>query len=218
MSSIVFRVGIDRGWSSYPCGACGHHIVTDEEVEETASHSCWCDKLYDDGFACTCPAYFHRFEFSYSEDCDSTHLKIETHIENKGARRTVVRTADSVEFDFTPSTDDSDIAIFAPHIPLLKMVFTSRKFNAALTDVVGRMRAKRLTVADGITMLRALSGELTTTIISKFSAKSTNLRREIRWITPMAKTLARAIMAAGGAALDIKEDKGCAHVDAKRRC
>ena len=141
--------------------------------------------------------------------------KIETNVENKGARRDIIRVSDSVEFDFTPSCDDTDITIFTPHISMLKVLFIDSKINESIVSIVGQHRAKRITLEVATNQLKIINDEIVARITDMFIRKSTELRKDIRWITPMAKTLARAIVAHTTPL--VEENKGCVHIGSKKK-
>lgn len=210
MFSFIFRVALDRDCSDDRCGACARPLTIDVEDDLRKDSSYWCD-CYDQP-VCNCPAYFHRFTFT--RDADMTHIKIETNIENKGARRRIVRLYDSVEFDFVSSSDDSDLTIFAPHVPLLKQLFIDHKTNDALIDLAGRMRSKRLSIDDGAKQLKNIRDEICAHIITMFSKKCSVIKHDIYWIGPMAKALTHAIV---GSAPSIVEHKDCIHIGIKKK-
>jgi hypothetical protein len=216
MSDFSFLIAVDRSYDYHKkCPACASGIVFDNDAAHIEKDGrCWCDYLCEDDYKCDCPAYYHRFTFTQGES-NSTHLKIETNVENKGARRTIIRFSDSVEFDFTPSCDDTDITIFTPHIPMLRLLFIDRKINESMVNIIGQLRAKRITLEVATTQLKIINDEIVARITAMFSRKSMELRKDIRWITPMAKTLARAILAH---AMPLVEDnKGCVHIGSKKK-
>jgi hypothetical protein len=216
MSEFRFLIAVDRSYDyDKKCPACARGIVFDNDVARVENHHrCWCDYLPDNDYKCDCPAYYHRFTFTQGES-NSTHLKIETNIENEGARRKIIRFSDSVEFDFTPSCDDTDISIFTPHIPMLKVLFIDSKINESIVSIVGQHRAKRITLEVATNQLKIINDEIIARITAMFSRKSVELRKDIRWITPMAKTLARAIVA--HAMPLVEENKGCVHIGSKKK-
>lgn len=217
MSVFRFLVAVDRSYDYVKkCPACARGIIFDNDVALVEKgERCWCDYLCeDDHNKCDCPAYYHRFTFTQGES-NSTHLKIETNIENKGARRKIVRFSDSVEFDFVPSADDTDISIFTPHIPMLKVLFIDRKINESIVSIVGQHRTKRISLEVATNQLKIINDEIVARVTTMFSRKSLELRKDIRWITPMAKTLARAIVA--HVMPPVEEHKGCVHIGTKKK-
>jgi hypothetical protein len=212
MSNFIFHIAIDRNWYGTLCAACTTTPRMDAEMEPFVS-SCICD-YYDDDTYCYCPSYFHRISFDAVDDRE-THVKIEMNVPNHGARQTTERIYEVYEFDFAPSTDDSDIEIFRPHVHLFKILFMSTKMRATLTDVVGRMRTKRFGADAANAEVKSVSEMIYENIVSMFSAKSIK-RTDIRWIQPVAKTLCHAIMLSSNIPV-MKEDKGCAHVDRKKK-
>jgi len=215
MSNFIFHIGVDRNWSGTLCGACRSGLIMDAETERSSPFvsSCICDDFDEDPW-CECPSYFHRILFEAVDDGE-THVKIEMNVPNPGARRITEHSYEVYEFDFAPSTDDSDIEIFRPHLHLFKILFMSTKMRATLTDVVGRMRTKRVGADAAIAEVKAVSEMIYENIVSMFSAKSEK-RTDIRWIQPVAKTLCHAIMLSSNIPV-MKEDKGCAHVDRKKK-
>ena len=204
MNPFIFRVGVDYGWYSTPCAAC--HGPAMDDVIETKDHSCFCEYIFEDE-ECMCPGYYHRFTFT-NNGSDGTHVDIETYVENAGARREITRTGESYMFDFVPISDDSDIEIFRPHVPLLKSLFMTPTMRTKLTAIAGRMQIKR--APDLTYEISALNTELLAYVSGMFQRKSINKKRDMRWITPLAKTICAAIVSSSLPV--VKATKGCAHV------
>jgi hypothetical protein len=218
MTTYIFRIAVDRDWSSATCSACYTGLGMDAEIdalEKSYSSCCVCHDYDDTG--CECPFYFHCITFSPNDD-GSVHLKIEMNVRNPDTRAPrVFRNYELYEMDIASSIeDDSDTEILNPYIQFFKILFVSTKTHTSLTDVVGCMRSKRITVDIGRATVEALTKNIQENIVSMFSGKGTYVRNDLRWIQPLSKTLCRAIIASYNIPR-VKSDKGCAHMGRKMK-
>lgn len=120
-------------------------------------------------------------------------------------------------FDFTITSDDSDVAVFEPHIDAIRKILPLSRIDELRTQAVVASRVKKGTpVASKIDTAKILA-ECEAGVISRVRIRD---KRLLRWIQPISKTFVNAAyaisvapvtatMAAAGGAGD---KKPCPHV------
>lgn len=123
-------------------------------------------------------------------------------------------------FDFTITSDDSDVAIFEPHLPAIRTVFGLAKIEQMRTAAIVASRTKKGSTPpkeeDHQKILLACEQEVIARVTAIPAMKDKTF---MRWIQPIAKTFVNAAYVVGvgsvlaaGAAGGAGTKKPCPHV------
>lgn len=118
-------------------------------------------------------------------------------------------------FDFTFTTDDSDVGVFEPHIDAIIEILRLPDIMKLRTDAVLSSRVKKQAV-DALGIKKTLAGMEERVIADAMRgvAKAITQKSLMRWIGPIAHTLVNAVhhLKVATAIVDSTDKKPCPHI------
>lgn len=192
----------------------------------------FCKKIKNPKFNyCNCPTKFHQITFSTNSYDPNAVINcvIERSISNPNSKRNIYKWMEckipneTVSFDFTSTTNDSDFEIFQPHCNFLFELFNPSRWGTIsiqekIIQLQIKIKVKEITRDDALLQLKNIEKEFYEYIYNILISASKNVKLDRIWLQPAAKTIAQSLINITALPmLSNNNKKECAHVGIKRK-